>query len=225
MGITPIFIKKIKYFHTVHSDPFVEKSDVFSSFLRFVLFKFKLVYPITISKEMEKDFYSLYGISSRIVYNGTTSYRQSQSDISKVIATELYDIKYNKDSLLLINVARLAYPKNQFVLAKAINALNKKGFSVELVIIGPISDENVSLDIKELNSPYVHYLGVKTNPRDYIVHADGFCLASIYEGVPISLLEALSVGAFVICTPVGGIPNIISDNKNGFLAKSCPEYN
>ncbi len=46
------------------------------------------------------------------------------------------------------------------------------------------------------------------------------CLPSKWEGMPIVLLEALSVGCLPICAPVGGIPEIIQDGYNGLLASS-----
>ena len=82
------------------------------------------------------------------------------------------------------------------------------------------SSSRVTVDeIKNLPTSHVHLLGARSNPRDYMVAADAFCLSSLYEGMPITLIECLSVGAIPICTPVGGIKNMIEDGVNGLLAK------
>jgi glycosyltransferase involved in cell wall biosynthesis len=47
--------------------------------------------------------------------------------------------------------------------------------------------------------------------------ADVFILPSYNEGVPISILEAMSYGKPIIATNVGGIPEIVIMNKNGLL--------
>lgn len=47
--------------------------------------------------------------------------------------------------------------------------------------------------------------------------ADVFILPSYYEGLPISILEAMSYGMPIISTPVGGIPEVVKDGDNGFL--------
>ncbi|WP_292433603.1 glycosyltransferase family 4 protein [Methylobacter sp.] len=74
----------------------------------------------------------------------------------------------------------------------------------------------------------VHKLGLETHveclgwvggnaKNELLREADIFVLPSYNEGLPVSILEAMSLGIPVITTPVGGIPEVVKDHVNGFL--------
>ena len=45
-------------------------------------------------------------------------------------------------------------------------------------------------------------------------------MSSLYEGLPISIIEAMSAGLPIVSTSVGGIPDIVKEGVNGFLSES-----
>lgn len=218
-----ILPSKIKFIHTIHSDAEKEAGKGISKWCRKFAFDLKRVHPVTISEESQRSFEKFYHLPSTLIYNGRPGYNFN-TDISTV-QLELKKIKTNQDAKIIVNVARIDPAKNQLALAKAVDNLNKQGYTVELAIIGSKADKQIVNDIEALNSPYVHLLDVRTNPRDYMRAADAFCLSSIYEGMPITLIECFSVGTIPLCTPVGGIINMIQDGKNGLLAKGSKQEN
>lgn len=213
-----IFPSKIKFIHTVHNDAKMEAGGGVSKWCRKLAFNLKRVHPVTISEESQRSFKEFYHLPSTLIYNGRPPYNFN-TDISAV-QQELENIKTNKHAKIIVNIARIQPQKNQLSLAKAVDNLNKQGYAVELAIIGSKADKQIVNDIEALHSPYVHLLDVRTNPRDYMRAADAFCLSSIYEGMPITLIECFSVGAIPLCTPVGGIINMIQNGENGLLARS-----
>lgn len=216
------FFSKIKFIHTIHSDAEKEAGGYISKWCRKYAFGLKRVHPVTISEESQRSFEKFYHLPSTLIYNGRPSY-DINTNISAVLQ-ELNKVKTNKDARIIVNIARIQPPKNQLSLAKAIINLNKQNYAIELAIIGEKANKQITNDIVALNSPYVHLLDIRTNPRDYMRAADAFCLSSIYEGMPITLIECFSVGAVPLCTPVGGIVNMIQDGENGLLAKgSTPQ--
>ena len=72
--------------------------------------------------------------------------------------------------------------------------------------------------IYESRNDRLLFLGEVNNPTDYLFLSDYFILSSVYEGMPISLIEAFACSCIPISTPVGGIPEMI--NNDGFLSKS-----
>ncbi len=205
-----------KYIHTVHNDAAKEAGDGISRFCRKFAFKTKRVIPVTISEESKKSFIDFYGITPPMIYNGRPAYKES-TDFQNV-KQELNSLRTNPDIPIIVNVARVCPQKNQLMLAKAVEELNQKGKNIELAIIGRIDNSPYSKELCAFRSAHVHLLGTRNNPRDYMKAADAFCLSSLYEGMPITLIECFSVGAIPICTSVGGIKNMLEDNKNGLLS-------
>lgn len=210
----------IKFIHTVHNDAAKEAGGGISKWCRKFAFKTGRVTPVTISEESQSSFVKFYGITPPLIYNGRPEYTGS-SQLSAV-KKELEDLKTAINSTLIVNIARLNSQKNQLSLANAIISANKTGKKLDLAIIGH-EDDKIAPEIRRMNSKHVYLLGTRTNPRDYMKAADAFCLSSVYEGMPITLIECFSVGAIPICTPVGGIINMIEDGANGILAKGTSE--
>jgi len=55
---------------------------------------------------------------------------------------------------------------------------------------------------------------------DYYREATIFCLPSFDEGLPMSILEAMSYSLPVVCTPVGGVPDLVVDGNNGLFVET-----
>jgi glycosyltransferase involved in cell wall biosynthesis len=50
--------------------------------------------------------------------------------------------------------------------------------------------------------------------------ADFFVLSSDYEGLPMTMLEAMSMGVVPISTPAGGVVDVVEDDVTGYLTDS-----
>jgi len=214
---------KPKFIHTVHNDAPKEAGGKISKWCRFFAFKTQRVHPVTISEESQKSFSNFYHLTSTLIYNGRLPYNE-KTDITN-IQNELSNLKGRKNAKIITNVARIQEQKNQITLAKAIINLNEQGYPFDLFIIGNKTDKKIAKQIENLKSPFIHILGNRDNPRDYMRASDAFCLSSIYEGMPITLIECFSVGAIPICTPVGGVVNMIQHQQNGLLTEGTSQQN
>ncbi|ANE52959.1 glycosyltransferase [Flavisolibacter tropicus] len=82
---------------------------------------------------------------------------------------------------------------------------------------GVLKDE-IQTKANELNThDYVHFVGMQTEIRPYLKAMDVFMMSSEFEGLPIALMEAMSMGCMPASTSAGGIGELINDNVNGVL--------
>lgn len=105
------------------------------------------------------------------------------------------------------------------MLQECMRELDEKNENVMALVVGPVKpgEEELQSQLLQHKPHNVHYFGASTHVGDYYLNADAFVLSSSQEGLPISLLEALSIGLIPVCTPAGGIVNVIN-NSNGFLS-------
>ncbi|WP_254085175.1 glycosyltransferase [Dawidia cretensis] len=63
----------------------------------------------------------------------------------------------------------------------------------------------------------VHFAGVQTEVRPYLAAFDLYMMSSIFEGLPIALLEAMASGCAIVSTDAGGIKEVIRQEEDGLL--------
>jgi glycosyltransferase involved in cell wall biosynthesis len=85
---------------------------------------------------------------------------------------------------------------------------------------GDIKTMNDLIDDLGLQS-IVSYRGwvIGNEKQELLKTSDVFVLPSYNEGLPISILEAMTHGMPIISTPVGGIPEIVVPGRNGYLVE------
>jgi glycosyltransferase involved in cell wall biosynthesis len=64
----------------------------------------------------------------------------------------------------------------------------------------------------------VRFLGVRDDVADLLSAADGFVLSSLWEGLPMVLLEAAAASLPIVATDVGGVGEVVRDATTGYLA-------
>ena len=211
--------KKVKFVYTIHSDAAKENSVWDRRLIALKKFSFRhgLIHPVTISKESKRSFTAFYGLDSTLIYNGIPEY------VTNDKTDKLREFRLTNKTKLFLHPGRISTPKNQVVLVKAFERLVKNGLDVVLLIAGSKQDLQIWSELEPYLNERIIYLGERSDVRDLLAESDAFCLPSIWEGMPVTLLEALAAGCIPICSPVGGIPEVITNGVNGFLSTDSSE--
>lgn len=213
--------RRVVYCHTVHNTADKESNSFVCRGVRRLLFKTRLSTPITISEESQRSFLDYYGIDAPLIDNG----RNVPADLalSASVVDEFKKYRRTDNTRVLVCLARMYPVKRHTLLAKVTARLYAEGYDFTVLAIGSTSQIDIVEEVKGLKSDNFYILGERKNPLEYLKAADAYALCSSYEGLPISLIEALGVGAVPVCTPVGGIVNLVHDGENGILAAGLEE--
>lgn len=125
------------------------------------------------------------------------------------------------DRYLIGSVGRLSVEKGYNFLIDAVDRLIREGHNISLLIVGEgnIRGE-LEAQIERLGlQSRIQLAGYQSNTIDLYRAMDLFVLASLREGLPNALLEAMAMEVPVVVTSVGGIPQVICDHENGVLVE------
>lgn len=215
-----VVMSRAASYMTIHSAADKEAGNVLGKLLRKMFFRTGLITPVTISPESLNSFIDFYGYPAPMIPNGRNV--DCGLDIPEILVKEFEQYRKTDATRILVNVARMTIVKRQDLLARVVKRLSEEGYDISLLLIGKHLDDEVLEKVRKIESDVIHILGEKSNPLDYLRLADAFCLCSSYEGMPISLIEAMGVGTIPVCTPVGGIVDVINEH-NGFLSDDVSE--
>jgi len=130
-----------------------------------------------------------------------------------------------KNQFVVATTGRIVKGKGMLDLLEAFNYLVTAGYDANLLIIGG----NIKKDIEPYCDRFMHQVakydllkkvqitGMVEDVECYLKHIDVFVLPSYREGVPRSLIEAMSMTKIVVATNIRGAREIIQDGENGYL--------
>ena len=115
-------------------------------------------------------------------------------------------------------VGRLEDQKGLPFLLKAAERLNKQFKNLRYVVVGSGSrDEALRAEASTLGIENMVFTGYERDVASYMKAFDVFVLPSLFEGLPMSLLEAMACHLPVVATRVGGIPEAVLEGVTGYL--------
>lgn len=241
------FIKIFKRVFTLNNNIKIEKPDIILSFLPepsflvLLLKKFRKNKVIVSVRNDPKIEYKskIYKLAMKLLYPLADGFvfqtKEAQSYFSEKIQKKSTIIlnSLNPDFLIerfkgernkqIVSVGRLFEQKNHELLIKAFDKVHQMHPEYELVIYGegPLRQKLEEL-IKSLKlEDSIKLPGVESEIKEKIYKSSIFVLSSNYEGMPNSLMEALTLGLPCVATncPCGGPNALINDGVDGILTE------
>ena len=214
--IIKLFVRKplIYSFHGIHLKCLNFRQKLFYILLENILGlldDFKILSSKSEKIYAKKSFIRI-GKNHLIINNGVKN-KQIKSYIS---SEKLNEINCENYKIKVISICRFVKQKN----ISEIVELAKLIPNCKFYIIGSgILFEDIRLKKEIYNLQNLFLLGKKNNILKYLYESDLYLSTSFYEGLPISTLEAMSIGLPVISTDVIGNKDTIIHGESGFLYK------
>jgi glycosyltransferase involved in cell wall biosynthesis len=128
----------------------------------------------------------------------------------------------DENDIVITNVGRLSPEKGHEALLGAMEKIFSNGTSAKLVIVGDgklRSSLQSTVRGRGLEDK-IRFMGIRDDVNEILKNSDIYVNSSSIEGLPLTVLEAMSAGLPVVATRVGAIPHVIEHNVNGLLVDS-----
>jgi glycosyltransferase involved in cell wall biosynthesis len=176
---------------------------------------------VVISNYLREYIISKFNINPEkieVITNGINTDYFNKSSLNKNSLRQEFNIK--ESDIVISYVGRLdieKHPENVILLADYLK--NRGYFNYKFIVSGNGTQYNaLKLLVEKLKvEDIVIFLGYKEDVRPVLTDTDILFLCSETEGIPLVILEAMAMKIPVISSNVGGVPELIEENINGFL--------
>ena len=187
------------------------------------LLSYKTNMIIAVSDAVKEYYHKKVGIpESKIVVipNAIEIERFENAGDTNYLYTEL---DLTKNDFILSCVGRLTEQKGQKYLLESLKTLNGKYSNLKVLFIGEGEDKQKLVDIAKKNKldKMVRFIGQRKDIPQILDLSNGVILPSLYEGLPVCILEAMAAEKPIIATDVGGTNKLIKNKETGLLIPPC----
>ncbi len=225
-GLIMALTGKCKVVITIHNNNFLNSPDgtKFGNVITRVAYKMMLTHCaaiVVVSNEVQQSYIKLLNVKDtknkiHVINNGVL--------IPKPISIKQQNEIRTQNGILptdfwIIAAGRLTEAKNFSCLIQAISELKAKGISTKVTIAGegPLRSKlNNEIQALDLNKE-ITLSGNFNNLSEIMLSADLLAMPSLWEGLPLTLLEAMASSLPVVGTLINGLSDIITDGKQGYL--------
>ena len=215
LGRLAISGKKVRMFYNPHGFSFLKKDD--SIIKRAVYWTIEKITAIVNKKcTIVACSYGEYGQAKKL--NKNAIWINNGVNIKK-LEKEISDIKYKEidyNDVKICTIGRIGYQKNPDMF----NGIAQKFLNFKFMWIGEGDLKN------RLTSPNIEITGWKENKEvlELLNNNDIFILTSLWEGLPVALLEAMYMRKICVVSNCIGNKDVIINGENGYISNNINEF-
>jgi L-malate glycosyltransferase len=215
-----------KWITTIHSDPrddFLGCGWMGKIYTRLHLLSIKTMDHYFAISNRFKDMLQNFGIKDSFI---TTIYNGINFETPPYVPITREQLGLRKKDFVMIMIARLHPVKGHHLAFEALSDILATNSDVQLIIIGdgPMEEELKQMVQKMNIQEHVTFTGYQENIHGYLSISDIMLLTSYSESFPLVILEAARAQIPVISTDVGGVKDLISERKLGWVIPQRDNY-
>lgn len=174
---------------------------------------------IAVGNMVKKNLIEYFGLKESqisVIHNAVKPFN------NEVKSIELLTRAHESGKILIGNIGRLSEQKGMSYFIDAADIVLKKHPEALFFIVGDgeLKEDLVQLVRKKELEKNIIFLGYRSDIQNVMSQLDFIVLSSLWEGLPLTPIEAFSVGKTVIGTAVDGTPEIIRNGIDGCLVEA-----
>lgn len=218
------WLPRVKGFvHTAHN----QADKIAPRHYRFLLKKFysaKRVHHVAISRSVADSIKSFFKTGSHLIFNGAAQPRETAlRDQVREEVQQLVKANSDDSKKVFIAVGRVMHVKNYELMTAVFQRFFREKSNVILLVLGDLINDENRAKYLPMAKQNIFFLDKKDNVGDYLRCADFYCMTSHYEGLPLSPVEAISVGVIPVITPTIGLLEVIPSAEHGVISADMSE--
>ena len=158
-----------------------------------------------------------------MVSSGLIKHDKCVLTLGSGIDMEYYKEEKLPDTISFLLISRLLKAKGIFEYIKAAKKVKEKYPKIEFKLIGPDDPNPTGIKLTDIqdyiDNNIITYYGAQEDVRPFIKDTMVFVLPSYREGVPHTVLEAMSMGRAILTTNVAGCKETVINGENGFIVE------
>jgi len=127
------------------------------------------------------------------------------------------ELGISDDTVVLLSIGELIKRKNHETALKALAKVNSENFLYLICGRGELEYDLKNLTLSLGIEDKVKFLGYRNDILEICAASDVFLFPSFQEGLPVSVMEAMSAGLPIICSAIRGNIDLIKNDNGGFL--------